>query len=48
MFATNSLFKVDARKVISNFESKPHEMTNENLQMALFNAKKLILGNLKS
>ena len=37
-----------ARKVIRRFESKPHEMTNENLQMALFNAKKLILGNLKS
>ena len=37
-----------ARKVIRKFESKPNEMSNENLQMALSNAKKLINGNLKS
>ena len=37
-----------ARKVIKKFESKPHEMSNKELQMALSNAKKLIMGNLKS
>ena len=37
-----------ARKVIRKFESKPNEMTNEKLQMALINAKKLIINNLKS
>ena len=37
-----------ARKVIRNFESKPHEMSNETLQMALSNAKKLIISNLKT
>ena len=36
------------RKVIRKFESKPHEMNNTELQMALSNAKKLIIGNLKS
>lgn len=36
-----------ARKVIAKFESKPHEMSNENLHKALSNAKKLISKNLK-
>ena len=36
-----------ARKVITKFESKPLEMSNENLQKALSNAKKLIINNLK-
>ena len=36
-----------ARKVISKFESKPHEISNENLHKALNNAKKLIIKNLK-
>ena len=37
-----------ARKIIRKFESKPDEMSKEKLQMALSNAKKLIIGNLKS
>ena len=37
-----------ARKVIKKFESNPKEMSNEKLQIALSNAKKLIIGNLKS
>ena len=37
-----------ARKVIRKFESKPNEMSHEKLQMALSNAKKLIINNLKS
>ncbi len=36
-----------ARKVIRQFESKPNEMSNENLLMAISNAKKLIISNLK-
>ena len=36
-----------ARKIITKFESKPHEMSNENLQKALSNAKKLIINNLR-
>ena len=37
-----------ARKVIRKFESIPSEMSNEKLQMALNNAKKLIIRNLSS
>ena len=37
-----------ARKVIKEFESKPNEMSNKDLQMALSNANKLITRNLKS
>ena len=36
-----------ARKIITKFESKPHEMSDENLHIALSNAKKLINNNLK-
>ena len=36
-----------ARKVIRKFESKPHEISNEKLQIALSNAKNLIISNLK-
>ena len=35
-----------ARKVIRKFESKPNEMSNEKLKMALSNSKKLITKNL--
>ena len=37
-----------ARKVIKAFESKPEEMSNKDLQIALSNANKLITRNLKS
>ena len=37
-----------ARKVITKFESKPDEISDENLKKALINAKKLILKNLQS
>ena len=36
-----------ARKIITKFESKPAQMSDENLQVALNNAKRLIVGNLK-
>ena len=36
-----------ARKVIKEFESKPKEMSNKDLQIALSNANKLITRNLK-
>ena len=37
-----------ARKVIKEFESKPNQMNNEELRMAISNANKLIIRNLKS
>ncbi len=37
-----------ARKVITEFESKPDEISDENLKKALINAKKLIFNNLRS
>ena len=36
-----------ARKVITKYESNPKEMSDENLQIALSKAKRLIIGNLK-
>ena len=37
-----------ARKIITNFETKPHKMSSEALEMALINARNLISNNLNS